>query len=94
MPKCQSCCKNKRKKGITQKTLKINNRKRCRSIIEKDEDPGCSALLDHVETANVTGCTLINNGHPILKKHKNFTAFVDHNTKLVYPSFQETKTGK
>jgi hypothetical protein len=29
---------------------------------------------------------------PTLKKYKNFMLFVDHKTRLVYPSFQESKT--
>jgi hypothetical protein len=32
-------------------------------------------------------------GQPTLKKIKNFMLFVDHTTRLVYPSFQEEKSG-
>jgi hypothetical protein len=33
-------------------------------------------------------------GQPTLRKFKNFMLFVDHKTKKVYPSCQETKSGE
>jgi hypothetical protein len=45
-----------------------------------------------VDSANVPGYTWQHKGRPTLKKYKNFMLFVDHKTRLVYPSFQESKT--
>jgi hypothetical protein len=45
-----------------------------------------------VDAANVPGYTWQHKGRPTLKKYKNFMLFVDHKTRLVYPSFQESKT--
>jgi hypothetical protein len=47
-----------------------------------------------VDATNVPGYTWQYKGKPTLKKYKNFMMSVDHKTKVVYPSFQETKTGK
>jgi hypothetical protein len=48
--------------------------------------------IDHVDAENVPGYTWQHKGRPTLKKYKNFMLFVDHKTRLVYPSFQESKT--
>jgi IS30 family transposase len=40
----------------------------------------------------VPGYTWQHKGCPTLKKYKNFMLFVDHKTRLVYRSFQESKT--
>jgi hypothetical protein len=45
-----------------------------------------------VDAANVPGYTWQHKGRPTLKKYKNFMLFVDHKKRLVYPSFQESKT--
>jgi hypothetical protein len=45
-----------------------------------------------VDAANVPVYTWQHKGRPTLKKYKNFMLFVDHKTRLVYPSFQESKT--
>jgi hypothetical protein len=45
-----------------------------------------------VDAANVPGYTWKHKGRPILKKYKNFMLFIDYKTRLVYPSFQESKT--
>jgi chloramphenicol O-acetyltransferase len=47
-----------------------------------------------MDASNVPGYTWQYKGQPTLNKYRNFMLFVDHNTKLVYPSFQETKTGE
>jgi hypothetical protein len=49
-------------------------------------------LIDHVDIYIVPGYTLQHKGLPTLKKYKNIMLFVDHKTRLVYPSFQESKT--
>jgi hypothetical protein len=48
--------------------------------------------IDHVDEANVPGYTWQHKGRPTLKKYKKTKLFVDHKTRLVYPSFQESKT--
>jgi hypothetical protein len=45
-----------------------------------------------VGAANIPGYTWKRKGRPTLKKYANFMLFVDYNTHLVYPSFQESKT--
>jgi hypothetical protein len=45
-----------------------------------------------VDAANVPGYTWYHKGRPTIKKYKNFMLFVDRKTRLVYPSFQESKT--
>jgi IS30 family transposase len=45
-----------------------------------------------VDAANVPGYTWQHKGRPTLKKYKNIKLFVDHKTRLVYLSFQESKT--
>jgi hypothetical protein len=47
-----------------------------------------------VDASNVPGYTWQHKGRPTLKKYKNFMLFVDHKTRLMYPSFQESKTAK
>jgi hypothetical protein len=55
--------------------------------------PKCiSCSENHVDASNVPGYTWQHKGCPTLKKYKNFMLFVDHKTRLVYPSFQESKT--
>jgi hypothetical protein len=45
-----------------------------------------------VDAANVPRYTWQHKGRTTLKKYKNFMLFVDHKTRLVYLSFQESKT--
>jgi hypothetical protein len=45
-----------------------------------------------VDAANVPGYTWQHKGRPTINKYKNLMLFVDHKTRLVYPSFQESKT--
>jgi hypothetical protein len=84
IPKCLSCLENKgKKRSYTQ---------HCGSITQDDHHPGSNTSIDHVDAANVPGYTWKHKGQPTLKKYKNFMLFVDHKTRLVYPSFQESKT--
>jgi hypothetical protein len=62
------------------------------SIMEGDTRPGSNTSIDHVDAANVPGYTWQHKCRPALKKYKIFMLFVDHKTRLVYPSFQESKT--
>jgi hypothetical protein len=48
--------------------------------------------MDHLGAANVPGYTCQHKGRPTPKKYKKIMLFVDHKTRLVYPSFQESKT--
>jgi hypothetical protein len=84
IPNCLSCSENKGKK-------RSHNQHRG-SIKADDQQPGSSTSIDHVDAANVPGYTWQHKGRPTLKKYKNFMLFVDHKTRLVYPSFQESKT--
>jgi hypothetical protein len=77
IPKCLSCSENKGKKR--------SRKQHCGSITQDDHHPGSNA-------ANVPRYTWQHKGRPTLKKYKNFMLFVDHKTRLVYPSFQESKT--
>jgi hypothetical protein len=84
IPKCLSCSENKGKK--------ISHKQHRGSITQDDNHPGSNTSIDHMDAANVTGYTWQHKGRPTLKKYKNFMLFVDHKTRLVYPSFQESKT--
>jgi hypothetical protein len=84
IPKCLSCSENKEKK---------RSHKQYRgSITQNDSHPGSNTSIYHVDAANVPGYTCQHKGRPTLKKYKNCMLFVDHKTRLVYPSFQESKT--
>jgi hypothetical protein len=63
-----------------------------RDIIHQLTIPGYNTSIDHVDAANVPGYTWQHKGLPTLKKYKNVMLLVDHKTRLVYPSFQESKT--
>jgi hypothetical protein len=84
IPKCLSCLENKGKKR--------SHNKHRGSITVDDQRPGSNTSIDHVDAANVPGYTWQHKGRPTLKKYKNIMLFVDHKTRLVYPSFQESKT--
>jgi hypothetical protein len=84
IPKCLSCYENKGKKR--------SHKQHRGSITEGDTRPGSNTSIDHVDAANVPGYTWQHKGRPTLNKYKNFMLFVDHKTRLVYPSFQESKT--
>jgi hypothetical protein len=84
IPKCLSCSENKGK-NRSHKQNRI-------SITKDDNHPGSNTSIDHVDAANVPRYTWQHKGRPTLKKYKNFMLFVDHKTRLVYPSFQESKT--
>jgi hypothetical protein len=45
-----------------------------------------------VDAADDPGYTWKHKGRPTINKYKNLMLFVDHNTRLVSPSFQESKT--
>jgi chloramphenicol O-acetyltransferase len=45
-----------------------------------------------MDVANFHRYTWQHKGRPTLKKYKNFMLFVNHKTRLVYPSFKESKT--
>jgi hypothetical protein len=84
IPKYLSCSENKGKE---------RSHKQHRGSITKDDNRlGSNTSIDHVNAANVPGFTWQQKGRPTLKKYKNFMLFVDHKTRLVYPSFQESKT--
>jgi hypothetical protein len=71
---------------------KKRSHKQHRGSIKKDDNYlGSNTSIDHVDAANVLGYTWKHKGRPTLKKYKNFMHFVDHKTRLVYPSFQESK---
>jgi hypothetical protein len=82
--KCLSCSKNKRKK--------ISHKQHRGSITQNDNHPVSNTSIYHVDAAKVPGYTCHHKERPTLKKYKNFMLFVDHKTRLVYPSFQESKT--
>jgi hypothetical protein len=82
--KCLSCSKHKGKKR--------SNKQHRGSITQDDNHPGSNKLIDHVYAAYAPGYTWQHKGRPTLKKYKNFMLFVDHKTRLVHPSFQESKT--
>jgi hypothetical protein len=84
IPKCLSFSENKGKK--------ISHKQHRGSITEGDTQPGSNTSIDHVDAANVPIYTWQHKVRPILKKYKNFMLFVDHETRLVYPSFRESKT--
>jgi hypothetical protein len=84
IPKCLSCSENKGKKRY--------HKQQGRSITKDDNYPVSNTSIDHVDAANVPGYTWQHKGRPTLKKYKNFMLFVDHKTRLAYPSFQESKT--
>jgi hypothetical protein len=84
IPKCLSCSENKGKKR--------SHKQHRGSITQDDHHPGSNTSIDHVDAANVPGYTWKHKGRPTLEKYKNSMLFVDHKTRLVYPSFQESKT--
>jgi hypothetical protein len=84
IPKCLSCSENKGKKR--------SHNQHCGSITADNQRPGSNKSIDHVDAANVPGYTWQHKGRPTLKKYKNCMLFVDHKTRLVHPSFQESKT--
>jgi hypothetical protein len=45
-----------------------------------------------MNAAHVPGYTWQHNVRPTLKKYEKIMLFIDHKTRLVYPSFQESKT--
>jgi hypothetical protein len=83
IPKCLSFSENKGKK--------IQHKQHRGSITKYDHHPGSNTSIDHVYSVNVPGYNWQHKGRPTLKKYKNFMLIVDHKTRLVYPSFQESK---
>jgi hypothetical protein len=84
IPKCLSCSENKGNK----RSHKPNRR----SFTQNDTYPEYNTSIDHVDAANVPGYTWQHKGRPTLKRYKNFILFVDYKTRLVFLSFQESKT--
>jgi hypothetical protein len=84
IPKCLSCSETKGKKR--------SHKQHRGSITQNYNHPGSNTLIDHVDEDNVPGYTWQHKGRPTLKKYKYFMLFVDHKTRLVHPSFQESKT--
>jgi hypothetical protein len=77
----------------TQTCEKYNSKSKTVKLKHQDDHhPESNTLIDHVDAANVPGYTWQHKGRPTLKKYKNAMLFVDHKTRLVYPSFQESKT--
>jgi hypothetical protein len=77
---------------LQKKGKKKSHKKHRGSITQDDERPGSNISIDHVDASNVPGYIWQHKGRPTLKKYKNFMLFIDHKTRLVYPSFQESKT--
>jgi hypothetical protein len=84
IPKCLSCYENKGKKR--------SHKQHRWPITKNDNHPGSNTSIDHTDAANVPGYTWQHKLRPTLNKYKNFMLFVDHKTRLLYPSFQESKT--
>jgi hypothetical protein len=84
IPKCLSCSENKGKKRP--------HKQHRGSITKYDNHLGSNTSIDHEDAANFPGYIWQHKGRPTLKKYNNFMLFVDHKTRLVYPSFQESKT--
>jgi hypothetical protein len=84
IPKCLSCSKSKGKKR--------SHKKHRGSITQDNNHPGSNPSIYHVDAANFPGDTWQHKGRPTLKKYKKIMLFLDHKTRLVYPSFQESKT--
>jgi hypothetical protein len=84
IPKCLSCSENKGKKRSHKQNLG--------SITQNDNRPGSNASIYHADAVHVPIYTWQHKGRPTLKKYKNFMLFVDHKTRLLYPSFQESNT--
>jgi hypothetical protein len=84
IPKFLSCSENKGNKR--------SNIQHRGSITKDDIHPGSNTSIDHMDVAHVPGYTWQHKGRPALNKYKNFMLFVDHKTRLVYPSFQESKS--
>jgi hypothetical protein len=61
-------------------------------VTQNDNHPGSNTSIDHMDADNVPGYTWQHKGRPTLKKYKNFMLIADHKTRLVYLSFQESKT--
>jgi hypothetical protein len=78
IPKCLSCCE--------------SHEKHHGYITQDDSHPGSNTSIYHVDAANVPGYTWQHKGRTSLNKYKNCMLVVDHKTRLVYPSFQESKT--
>jgi hypothetical protein len=83
IPTCLSCSENKGKKR--------SHKEHRGSITQNHSHPGSNTSIDHVDAANVPGYTWQHKGQTTLKKYKETMLFVDHKTRLVYPSFQESK---
>jgi hypothetical protein len=84
IPKCLSCSENKGKER--------SHKKHRRSITQDDSHLGSNTSINHVDADNVPGYTWQHKGRHTLNKYKDFMLFIDHKTRLVYPSFQESKT--
>jgi hypothetical protein len=84
IPKCLSCSKNKGKKR--------SHKQHLGSITQNDNHPRSNTAIDHVYPDNVPGYTWQHKGRPTLKKYKSLMLFTVHKSRLVYPSFQESKT--
>jgi hypothetical protein len=82
--KCLSCRENKSKK--------ISHKKHRGSITQDDIQPRYNTSIDHEHAATVPGYTWQHKGRTTLNKYKHFMLFIHHKTRLVHPSFQESKT--
>jgi hypothetical protein len=78
---------------LEKKGKKRSHKQHRGSIAKHDSYPGSNTSIEnHLDTANVPRYTWQHKGRPTLKKCKIFMLFVDHKTRLAYPSFQESKT--
>jgi hypothetical protein len=84
IPKYLSCSENKGKKR--------SHKQHRGTITQDDNHPESNTAIDHIGESYVARYTWKHKGRPTLKKYKNFTLSVHHKTRLLYPSFQESKT--
>ena len=83
LPKCQACLQGK----AHQRSHNENN-----SVIGKDHTkPGAGVSVDHVE-AGTPGYIWQTKGAPTHRRYKYFSLYVDHDSRFLYPFFQEGKT--
>jgi hypothetical protein len=84
IPKCLSCSENKGKKR--------SHKQHHGSITKDDNYPGSNTSIEHVDAANVPDTPGNTKDGPHSRNTIIFMLLVDRKTRLVYPSFQESKT--
>jgi len=82
LPKCKACLQGK----AHQRSHNENT-----SVIGKDHTkPGAGVSVDHVE-AGTPGYIWQTKGAPTNRRYKYFSLYVDHDSRFLYPFFQEGK---